>query len=1133
MNEQTNNLKSDRALKEEAVIKFWQENKIFEKTLEKEAPQGDFVFYDGPPFATGLPHAGSLLSSVIKDVIPRYKTMKGHHVRRRWGWDCHGLPIENMIEKELGLKDKTEIEGKVGIKAFNEACRSAVLRYANEWKRYVDRVGRWVEYDNAYKTMDNTYIESVWHALSEINKKGLLYEGRKVLLYCPHCETPIAKAEIAMDNSYKDVTEESVYVKFKLVGETNKYFLAWTTTPWTLPGNVALAVGGEIDYVEVKVGEEILILAKERLSVLNDPYEILSEKKGKDLVSLQYEPLYQILAVQGSGKKAFYVAEADFVTTTDGTGLVHTAVIYGEDDYNLGLKLDLPMVQLLDSAGHFNEKAPELIQGQYFKKAEKMVKEDLTQRNLLYKKENHTHSYPHCHRCGTALLYNALSSWFINIQKVKDKMLSLNEKVNWVPDHLKHGRFYNIVENAPDWTISRNRYWAAPLPIWKDEEGNITIIDSLESLKKHTKKSGNKYFVMRHGGTEGNKKETVSYKNQAEDHLTEEGKEQVKFAAQSLKDKKIDLLVVSPFVRTKETAEIVLRELGLPESVMVFDERIKEINPGEYDGRSWNEYHESNKESSKYNWFDRKVPGGESLREVAKRTGECLYDLESKYKDKNILLVTHGGTSWLAYVISGMYTPDNKEYREADTHVFVNEFKRFQNAEVREVPFVPLPHNDDFLIDLHRPYIDQVELVSESGKPLKRISEVIDGWVESAAMPFAEYHYPFENKEIFESRFPGDFVAEYIAQTRTWFYYMHTVAVLLFNNISFRNVVSTGNVLAGDGSKMSKSKGNYTDPLVLIDRVGADAFRYYLMSSVVMQAEDVLFKDEEVKEVNNRLINILANSFTFYELFADGTKAHTKSKHILDQWILAKINTLIPVVTEAMESYDLVRASRPLKDFVTDLSTWYIRRSRDRFKGSDVFDRTQALGTARHVFKEFSKLIAPIMPFIAEEIYLKVREEKDPESVHLADWPEANKSFFSFLSPEKNILSNMEETRRVTSLALEARTKANIKVRQPLSKLEVKTKLPEEYLEIIKDELNVKEVVINPNLSEEVLLDTKLTPELEEEGRVRDVIRAIQEWRKEKGLKPGETAPYEVSEADKAFFAKHAEEIKKVTNVTF
>lgn len=1084
--------KSERAQREEEILKFWKENQIFEKSLEKESPKGEFVFYDGPPFATGLPHAGSLLSSVVKDVIPRYKTMRGYHVRRRWGWDCHGLPIENMIEKELGLKDKTEIEGKIGIKAFNEACRSSVLRYASEWKKYVDRVGRWVEYDNAYKTMDNTFIESVWYALSEINKKGLLYEGKKVLLYCPHCETPIAKAEIAMDNSYKDVTEEAVYIKFKIKAFPNAYFLAWTTTPWTLPGNVALAVGTDIDYVEAKVGEEILVLAKERLSVLTEPYEIVAEHKGREMIGMEYEPLYEIPAVQNSGKKGFYVAEADFVTTTDGTGLVHTAVIYGEDDYNLGLKLDLPMVQLLDSAGHFNDKAPEFIRGQYFKKAEKMVKEDLETRKLIYKREQNTHSYPHCHRCGTALLYNALSSWFINIQKIKSRMIALNEKVNWIPGHLKHGRFLNIVENAPDWTISRNRYWAAPLPIWKDSDGNIVLIDSLETLKKYSPNNSNHYWLMRHGEAVDNAKNISDPKGDPNNHLTENGKMEAVIASRKLG--KIDLIFVSPFIRTRETAEIVRKELGLKEDALKVDERLHEYNEG-------------------------------SIELVSRRVGEFIYEIDKKHKGKNILIISHGNPLWvLERITSGN---DLKDFASK---------KMLPTGGVEEIDFVPLSHNDNFELDLHRPYIDEVVL-EKDGKSLKRIPEVIDGWVESASMPFAEYHYPFENKEAFEAHFPGDFVAEYIAQTRTWFYYMHTMAVALFNNVSFRNVVSTGNILAQDGSKMSKSKGNYTDPLVLIDRVGADAFRYYLTSSVVMQSEDLSFKDEEVKDVHNRVINILANSLTFYELYADNTPSveGLKSKNVLDKWILSRLNQVVNEVTEAMEAYDLVKASRPLKDFVSDLSTWYIRRSRDRFKGDDKEDKKFALGTTRHVFKEFSKLVAPIMPFLAEEVYSKVKELEDPESVHLAQWPKSKKSLFSlFSSSDDSVLKNMAETRNLVSSALEQRSRANIKVRQPLRKLEVKDlKLGDEYLEILKDEINVKEILENKNLSETLSLDTNLTPELVEEGRVRDVIRSVQEWRKENNLKPGDTAQYQVPESERDFFSKHALEIKKATNIEF
>lgn len=1084
--------KSERALKEEEVLQFWKENKIFEKSLEKDAPKGEFVFYDGPPFATGLPHAGSLLSSIIKDVIPRYKTMRGYHMRRRWGWDCHGLPIENIVEKELGVKDKTEIENKFGIKAFNEACRSSVLRYAKDWKHYVERVGRWVEYDNAYKTMDNTFIESVWWALKQINEKGLLYEGRKVLLYCPRCETPIAKAEVAMDNSYKDITEESVTIEFRIKGEKNKSFLAWTTTPWTLPGNVALAVHPDIDYVEIEkkdmgVGELVrFILAKNRLKEIfgNEEYKIIREMKGHKLVGLEYEPLFEISAVSETDKKAFYVAEADFVTTEEGTGIVHTAVIYGEDDYQLGLKLDLPMVPLLDEKGHFNDCAPELIRGQYFKKAEKTIKEDLEKRGLMFKKENYTHSYPHCHRCGTALLYNAISSWFINIQKVKDKMIALNEKVNWIPEHLKHGRFLNIVENAPDWTISRNRYWASPLPIWKDQNGNILIIGSLDELKKYTKKSGNKYFLMRHGEAIDNAKHILDPKGDPNNHLTENGKTEVVEAIEKLNG--IELVFTSPFLRTRETAEIARNTLGLPEGSVIIDERLHEHNENDFEL-------------------------------VRKRMSSFIFDVENKYAGKNILIVSHGSPIWvLEQVASGEKSND------------LSEKEMFNTAEVKKLEFVPFPHNENFELDLHRPYIDELEFVSEDGLSLKRISEVIDGWVESASMPFAEYHYPFENKAEFEKRFPGDFVAEYIAQTRTWFYYMHAMAVMLFGDTSFKNVVTTGNVLAADGSKMSKSKGNYTDPLVLLDTIGADAFRYYLMSSVVMQAEDMFFKDEEIKEVHSRLINILANSFSFYELYADGTPTKNDSKHILDRWILARLGELVSETTDAFEKYDMVKASRPFKNFVTDLSTWYIRRSRERLKARDK----EALGTARYVFMELSKLSAPIMPFIAEEIYRKVKGESDPESVHLTSWPKKKESLFSFFkSSDKKVIKDMEETRRIVSLALEARQKANIKVRQPLSKLEIRnSKLGKEYLEIIKDELNVKEIVVVQNLADEIKLDTTLTPELEEEGKVRDAIRTVQDWRKEKRLKPGQIVEYKTSDE---FYLKHKNEIENSTNVKF
>ncbi|MGB3922065.1 MAG: class I tRNA ligase family protein [Minisyncoccia bacterium] len=1080
--------KSERAEREERVLQFWKDKKIFEKTLAKKAPKGEFVFYDGPPFATGLPHYGSLLSSIIKDAIPRYKTMRGFRVRRRWGWDCHGLPIENMVEKELGIKNKKEIE-EMGIAKFNRACRDSVLRFANEWKVFVDRVGRFVDYDNSYKTMDNSYIESVWWALKEIYNKGLLYEGRKVLLYCPRCETPLAKAEIAMDQSYKDVTEESVYVKFKVKDTKEAYLLAWTTTPWTLPGNVALAVGENIDYVEIKVGPETLILAKERLSVIDRPYEIVAELKGRDLLGMEYEPLFEIPAVREAQKKKWFVAPADFVNTEEGTGVVHTAVIYGEDDYELGLKLGLPMVPLLDSAGHFNSEAPQFIQGEYFKKAEKAIKEDLEKRKLLFKREMNTHSYPHCHRCGTALLYNALSSWFIDIQKKKQRMVELNEKINWIPEHLKHGRFLNNVESAPDWTISRNRYWASPLPIWKDSAGKVYVISSTKELEKFTKKSGNRYVIMRHGEALSNAQGVDDLYGDPNNYMTDRGKEGAAATARKLGP--IDLIFTSPFLRTRETAEIVRKIHNLAEAAVAIDERLHEHNES-------------------------------GVEPVRKRVGEFLFEIDKTHKGKNILIVSHGEPLWvLERVALGL-----------KSDIF-NEKEMLHTSGFKEIKFVPFSHNELYELDLHRPYIDELELVSEDNLPLKRISEVIDGWVESGSMPFAEYHYPMENESEFKKRFPGDFIAEYIGQTRTWFYYMHAVATLLFDSPSFRNVVTTGNILAEDGEKMSKSKGNYTDPMRNLDRFGADALRYYLLSSVVMRAEDVRFSDEEVRQVHNQIINILWNSFKFYEMYAESQIEvdPKKSGNILDKWILARLEELASAVTKGFDQYDTVAATRPVRDFVSDFSTWYIRRSRERFKSDDLADRNFAIATTRYVLKTLAQLVAPITPFIAEDIYSAVKSPSEPESVHLSVWPGKISSFWSFFGNKsnKNLLQKMERTRHIVSLALEARAKANIKVRQPLPALRARVGgLGEDYLSLIKDEINVKSVTQAE--IDGVELDTNIDETLLEEGKVRDALRAIQDERKKKGLRPKDSMEFAPPDSEKEFFRKHTAELERITN---
>lgn len=1135
--------KSDVAKREEEILKFWKENQIFEKTLTKEAPKGEFVFYDGPPFATGTPHSGSLLSSVSKDVIPRYKTMRGYYVRRRWGWDTHGLPIESLVEKKLGLKNKKEILA-LGIEKFNQTARGMVLEYVHEWKRYVERVGRWVDFDNSYKTMDNTFIESVWWALKKIHEKGHLYEGRKVLMYCTHDETPLAKAEIAMDETYKDITEETVTAKFKIKNPSahnlpeNTFILAWTTTPWTLPGNVGLAVGPEIIYSVVRVGEENLILASERMAILKDvPTNVLKEVKGAELVGIEYEALYEVEKVARYPGKKWVVMPADFVTTTEGTGVVHTAVIYGEDDYQLGLKEGLPMVPLLNPNGTYNTDAPEFLRGQYIKKAESLIKPDLKERGLLFSVENHTHRYPHCYRCGTPLIYNAVSSWFINIQAVKEKMLAENEKINWFPAHLKHGRFKHIVDSAPDWTISRNRFWASPLPIWKDKDGKVTVVGSLDELKAKTKKSGNRYFVMRHGEAESNVNQQVNGDITKQVRLTAQGKKDVEIAAQKLKEKSIDLIITSPFMRTRETAEIVARGLGLSADAVVEHTGLVEMNHGAHEGKSPHEY--SEKYRSSFEAFDTIPEGAETYSAIKKRMGDTLYAIEEKYQGKNILIVSHGDP--ITALVAASRGLTLKE--SFDLYFGKNPKEEYpKRAEAFELPFVPLPHNNDYELDYHLPYIDRVELLDENGGKLTRIPEVVDCWVESGAMPFAEYHYPFENKEQFEKRAPGDFVSEYIGQTRAWFYYMHAMSVELFNRAPFRHVVTTGTILAGDGEKLSKSKKNFTDPYILFDKFGADAFRYYLMSSVVMQAEDLQFKDEEVKEAYGRVVNILRNTNAFYALYKDEAgPASNTSDAVLDRWILARLSELIQTMTEAFDTYDAIRATRPVKEFVEDFSTWYVRRSRDRVKGEDEEDKKKALATMRYVLCEFSKVIAPVMPFIAEEIYQGVKEKSEPESVHLCAWPGKSASpvdsiLKTFGFGKKDVLlSDMAEVRRVVSLGLEARQKADIKVRQPLGRLTVKSELLKgktELIELIREEINVKTVFVDSNLNEEVVLDTSLTKELKEEGMVREVLRFIQDKRKQALLQPKDKVLLVAGdEASRIFAETHWEALRRAANL--
>ncbi len=1097
--------KSETVLREEQILEFWRDDKTFEKSVEKPAPKGDFIFYDGPPFATGLPHSGSLLSSVIKDVIPRYKTMRGYRVPRVWGWDTHGLPIESLVEKQLGLKTKKDILA-IGIETFNETARSLVLQYVHDWKRYVERVGRWVDFDNSYKTMDNSYIESIWWALKRLHGKNLMYEGKKVLMYCPHCETPLAKAEIAMDNTYKDITETAVTARFKVKNPQkfklpeNTHLLAWTTTPWTLPGNVGLAVGPEMRYAVVQEG-----------SVHYIEQEDGGDIKGSDLVGIEYEALFDVPALKGP--RSYKVWAADFVTAGEGTGIVHTAVMYGEDDFTLGMKEKLPMVQMLEPNGHYNNIVPEFIRGKYIKQAEKDIIADLETRGLLHGKEPHTHSYPHCYRCGAALIYNAVVSWFLNIQKVKSKMLSENEKIYWFPQHLKHGRFRNNVESAPDWTISRNRFWASPLPIWKEKEGKkLMVIGSLEELLSKTKKSGNKYFVMRHGQAQSNVAGIFDGGADANNHLTEAGKEVVRATAVQLQKEKIDMVIVSPILRTQETAKIVLKELGLPDSALMADERLRELEVGVYNGKTIEEWMKNF--PSRYERFGKAAEGGETYADVRRRVGEFLFEVERRYSGRNVLIVTHECPTWLLNGVSQHKT--NEEIAEGRDGPFL------QPGTYKPLPFAPFPHNKKYELDLHRPYIDDVVLVDEKGSRYERIPEVLDCWVESGAMPFASMQYPRNKTKVNPERFfglapkgyPGDFIAEYIAQTRTWFYYMHAMGVMLFGKRSFKSVVTTGNILASDGTKMSKSKGNYTDPYELMDKWGADPFRFYLMGSVVMQAEDFNFRDEDVREVHNRVVGTLWNSFKFFELYKDKLKDtdHTKSEHPLDRWVISLLNKTVAETTEAFEKYDLPNVTRPIRAFIDNYSTWYVRRSRDRARG-DGDDAQMCLATQKHVLLTVAKLLAPITPFIAESVAQGLGEKS---SVHLTMWPEAG-------SVDEQLLTDMQTIRELASKGLELRDRAGIKVRQPLATFSAASLPHNQALHtILAEEINVKHVTEDVSLTEPTL-DTNLTQELKEEGLVRDLARRIQEWRKEQKLSISDRPSYtlEVSAEEKPIAEKY------------
>lgn len=1089
--------KSDVAKREEEVLTFWNEHDIFNKSILAPAgkkPEGDFVFYDGPPFATGLPHFGHILAGTIKDAIPRFWTMNGKRVKRVWGWDCHGLPLENLIEKELGLATKRDIE-EYGVKNFNDKARGAVMRYADDWAKIVPRMGRFVDMENDYRTMDSSYTESVWWVFKQLHEKGLVYEGFKSMHLCPRCGTTLSNFEV--NQGYKDIKDIAVTVKLPLLDEPDTSLLVWTTTPWTLPGNTAAAVNKELTYVKVKVDAEFLILAKGRLAQLGDlEHEVVEEFSGADLVGKKYKPPFPWMQEQGleNAENAWTIYHADYVEEgEEGTGSVHIAPAYGEDDMNLAKEHNVPIFHHVDADGRFmnfvEDFALQLVKPKDNDEAnvthldaDILVTRRLNELGVLFKKENITHSYPHCWRCDTPLLNYATTSWFVEVTKMRDDLVKINENIKWVPEHVGKSRFGKWLEGARDWAVSRQRYWGAPLPIWKNPNtGDYKVFGSLAEMQEFVPKSGNIYFTMRHGESEKNVIEIVTDNPEAPYSLTEKGKTETIETAKNLGA--VDVIFTSPVLRARETAELVAKELGLSNDVIVVDERIQETNHGVWEGKSIKEFFSSY--PNDITRFDRSPENGENWLDIKKRMGSFLFELEQKYTNKKILIISHGDPlSLLHATAKGLSKEKTIETWESDFPV---------KGAAKEISFCLFPHNEDYELDFHRPYIDEFVL-AEDGVKLERVPDVFDCWFESGSMPYGQHHYPFENKEQFlKEDFPAQFIAEGLDQTRGWFYSMLVLGVALFGKSPYENVIVNGLVLAEDGKKMSKKLSNYPDPMELANRTGIDAMRFYLLSSPVIKGEDLNFSEKEVLELQRKNIGRLHNVLAMYEMFADGTVAENDSTNVLDRWIVARLDQLVAEVTAGYKGYELDKATRPVTDFIDDLSVWYLRRSRDRLKGEDEADKKAALATLRYTLRTLALTMAPVMPFYAEYLWQAVKEENDAESVHLGVWPESKKF-------DPVVIGEMSMVREFVTLALEARTKFGIKVRQPLQNLSLNVEMEDEYKDVIADEVNVKKVVYTEGQQERIILDTELTSELVAEGEVNELKREIQKSRKDLDL---------------------------------
>ncbi len=1132
---------------EEKVLQLWKEKNIFQKTLKpskgkKVLSAGKqrkiFKFWEGPPTANGRPGIHHVLARSFKDVVLRFKTMQGFIVPRKGGWDTHGLPVEIQVEKQLGFKNKKDIEN-YGIAKFNQKCKESVWLYQSEWEKLTERMGFWLDLKNAYITYHKSYMESLWYIIKQAWDKKLMYQGHKVVPWCVRCGTALSSHELAQ--GYKEVTDTSVYIKFRLlpkqkialhqaqdkvkdfVTDDKTYILSWTTTPWTLPGNVALAVGEKINYgiYKQKNGEKFII-ASDLIGTLKnyDFSEKSLEITGEKLVGLEYEPLFKIKKLKN--EKTYKIYPANFVTTTDGTGVVHTAVMYGADDYELGKKIKLPEIHTVNEQGLFTEDIPDFA-GLYVKskETENKIFDYLKEKNFLLETLDYTHEYPFCWRCGTPLIYYARSSWFVKMPELKKEMIDSNKKTNWVPSHIKDGRFGEWLEDVKDWNFSRERYWGTPLPIWKCEScGEFKAVGSFFELSKFIPSGTNNYILVRHGEALQNVKNIIngSPKNKDEFPLTANGKTQAKIVGQKLlklKDK-IDLIVASDFKRTKETAQIINKQLKIKE--IIYDKRLREVYTGDFDGGDVKNYHQYF--SSLEEKFMKSTPNGESLRDLALRQYNFVKAFEKKYKNKTILVVGHEYPLWmLETVLSGWSQEESVKIKESRGSDFI------AYADFDKASYLPASRDECGICDYHKPYVDEITFSCDKcGGTMKRVKEVADVWFDSGSMPFAQDHFPFvedkksndfqinkneiKNPEKFIT-YPADYICEAVDQTRGWFYTLLAVSTLLGYKTPFKNVVCLGHINDKYGQKMSKSKGNIVDPWTVINKYGIDAIRWYFYT-VNAPGDSKNFDEIEVSKVLRRLMLTIYNSFSFLNLYGKNKckiDLPPKSTDVLDKWIILRTQECADVVGKKMEEYNFLEAGQTIESYVDDLSRWYIRRSRRRFqKVQDKKDWEQASSTLAYSLLELSKIMAPFTPFFSEALYqslVSLESFSAKESVHLESWPLGTNR----TSLDKDLIEEMSHIRNLASLVLAKRAEVGIKVRQPLAKLEIKNHKSKsadflKLLDVLRDEINVKKVEINDKIENDFELDIVITPELKTEGLIRELVRTIQDLRQSGGCVP-------------------------------